>query len=79
MSSKTIDKNIREIENIEIEEPLKLKDAIVPFSNFGSSIHYIYYGHERIPFQKRHPIYQIIFREEFCDALKSFINSQKNI
>jgi hypothetical protein len=65
MSSKSVEKNIEEIQVLDVEEPIKLKNVIIPFSKFSKTEKFIYYGHEKIPFQKRHPIYQAILRNEF--------------
>ncbi|MFX1504182.1 MAG: hypothetical protein ACFFDH_24695 [Promethearchaeota archaeon] len=65
MSSKSVEKNIEEIPVLDIEEPIRLKNVIIPFSKFSKTEKLIYYGHEKIPFQKRHPIYQAILRNEF--------------
>ena len=77
MSSKTLDKKLQEIPFLNIEEPLKLKNLIIPFSKFSSPKKYIYYGHEKIPFKERHVAYQTIIRLEFAEEMKEFINSIK--
>ncbi|MFX1304404.1 MAG: hypothetical protein ACFFBV_04390 [Promethearchaeota archaeon] len=72
MSSKSIGKKIQETldQEIELEEPLNFNKIIIPFSKFYKPTDYIYYGHEKIPFKKRHPIYQAILRNEFIDSLQ---------
>jgi len=35
---------------------------------------YIYFGNEKITFHQRHPIYQIIIRNEFANVIRDFIN-----
>jgi hypothetical protein len=44
-----------------------ISDAVIPFSNVGikEEEQYIYDGHEKIPFNKRHPKYRKIFIKEF--------------
>ena len=44
-----------------------ISEAVVPFSSVGNKeeCKYIYHGHERIPFNERHPTYQKIFIREF--------------
>ena len=58
MSSKSTEKKPQIISVSDVEEPLKLKNVIVPFSKFGNSIQYIYCGNEKIPFRERDPLYQ---------------------
>lgn len=72
MSSKPIDKKFQEIldQEIEQEEPLNFNKIIIPFSKFYKPAEYIYYGHEKIHFNKRHPIYQTILRNEFVDSIR---------
>ena len=74
MSSKSIDKKFQGIldQEIELEEPLNFNKIIIPFSKFYKPTQYIYYGNEKIPFNKRHPIYQAILRNEFADAIREF-------
>ncbi len=69
MSSTSIDKKFQEAldQEIELEEPFNFKKIIVPFSKFCKPTEYIYYGHENIPFKKRHHLYQTILRNEFID------------
>ena len=78
MSSKSVDERDQEFSNDTSikEKPFNLKDLIISFSKFGNSgpTRYIYYGHETIPFKKRHPAYQAILRYEFADAVRKFIN-----
>jgi len=72
MSSTSIDKKFQEALDQEIgqEESLNFNKIIIPFSKFYKPTEYIYYGHEKIPFKKRHPIYQAILRNEFIDSLR---------
>ena len=44
-----------------------LSEAVVSFSDVGEKNEekYIYHGHERIPFNERHPTYQKLFIREF--------------
>ena len=67
MSSKSAEKKIEEIPVQDVDEPLKLKNVIIPFSKFSKTEKFIYYGHEKIPFHKRHPIFQAILRNEFVE------------
>ena len=76
MSSKTLDKKFEDIvEEDFVKEPVNLKEFIIPFSEFGKSVNYIYFGLEKIPFKERHPVYQMILRNEFSKALKEFQSS----
>ncbi|UCC20138.1 MAG: hypothetical protein JSV62_02320 [Promethearchaeota archaeon] len=70
MSSKSLDKKQKEIQIINLEEPLRLRNFIIPFSKFSNPEKYIYYGYEKIPFHERHPIYQVILRNEFVKNLE---------
>ena len=49
-----------------------LSKIIVPFSKLmeTSSVPDVYMGHEKIPFEKRYPLYQTIMRQEFASAVK---------
>lgn len=67
MSSKSQDKKLQEIPIYDEEERLKLKNLIIPFSKFSRPEEYIYYGHEKIPFKKRHSAYQAILKHEFAE------------
>lgn len=77
MSSKSYDKNyrdmIRQVKDIKIENALDLRKVMIPFSKISNKQRqeYIYLGHEKILFSSRHPVYQLIFRNEFGDAIKS--------
>ena len=75
MSSKSTEKKPQIISVSSVEEPLKLKNAIVPFSKFGHSIQYIYNGNEKIPFRERDPLYQTILKREFAEAIAWFIKN----
>lgn len=59
---------IVEYENIEE----LLSKIIVPFSKVlrTSNVPDVYVGYEKIPFEKRDPLYQTIMRQEFADALR---------
>lgn len=78
MSSKTLNKKFEDIirEDI-IQVPVNLKNLIIPFSEFGRSTEYIYFGYEKIPFKERHPIYQMIITNEFNKAIKEFQDIMK--
>ncbi len=77
MSSKSTDKEYQKIPIQDLEEPLKLKNIIIPFSKFSKSEKFIYYGHEKIPFHERHPVYQTLLKKEFIEGIKGFINRFK--
>jgi hypothetical protein len=49
-----------------------LSKIIVPFADVmgDSNIPDVYAGHEKIPFEKRYPLYQTILRQEFSDAIR---------
>lgn len=49
-----------------------LSKIIIPFSEVirDSHIPDLYAGHEKIPFEKRYPLYQTIMRQEFADAIR---------
>ncbi|MFX0167309.1 MAG: hypothetical protein ACFFAG_08490 [Promethearchaeota archaeon] len=65
MSLKGIDKKYYEIK-YEIRESSQVKNFIIPFSLFfGTQEKYIYSGEEKIPFEKRHPLYKVILLNEF--------------
>ena len=66
---------IVEYENIEVV----LSKVIMPFSEVmgTSSVPDIYLGYERIPFEKRYPIYQTIMRQEFADAIRALKTKAK--
>lgn len=63
---------IIEIMHYDNLEAVLLK-IIIPFSEvFGTSnVPDVYAGYERIPFEKRYPLYQTIMRQEFTDFLKN--------
>lgn len=52
---------------------LVLTEILVPFSEILKSpgVPDIYCGYEKIPFEKRDPLYKSIMREEFADILRS--------
>ncbi len=60
---------ISEYESVE----LVLSKIIIPFSEVlkASNAPDIYFGNEKIPFEKRNPIYKSIMRQEFADAMRS--------
>ena len=49
-----------------------LSKIIVPFSEVMGDSHApdVYAGYEKIPFEKRYPLYQTIMRQEFADAIR---------
>ncbi|MFW9989986.1 MAG: hypothetical protein ACFFC3_15160 [Candidatus Odinarchaeota archaeon] len=78
MSSKTLDRKFEAItREYNIQVPINLKNFIIPFSEFGQSIEYIYFGYEKIPFIERHPIYQRIIKNEFDKSIKEFQDTMK--
>ncbi|MHA1988486.1 MAG: hypothetical protein ACW98D_17790 [Promethearchaeota archaeon] len=58
------------IEQFENQYYPDISEAVVPFSDLGykDESEYIYHGHERIPFNERHPTYRKIFIREFLTA-----------
>ena len=50
-----------------------LSRIIIPFSEVlkASNAPDIYFGCEKIPFEKRNPTYKSIMRQEFADAIRS--------
>jgi hypothetical protein len=52
---------------------LVLSKIIIPFSEVlkASNVPDIYVGYEKIPFEKRDPMYKSIMRQEFADAMRS--------
>ena len=62
---------------IEISEydsvELMISKIIIPFSEVlkASGVPDIYFGHEKIPFEKRDPFYKSIIKQEFADAMQS--------
>ncbi|MBY9016376.1 MAG: hypothetical protein KGD68_11835 [Candidatus Lokiarchaeota archaeon] len=66
---------IVEYENIDVI----LSKVIIPFSEVigTSTVPDIYVGHEKIPFEKRHSLYQTIMRQEFMDAMKALKSEEK--
>jgi len=71
MSSKIIDTKYYEIDDT-LGNPFQVKNIIVPFTSFfGIREKFIYTGEEKIPFQKRHPLYKSIMLDEFREELLS--------
>ena len=74
MSSKSVDKGVLDINDSDdiFEEFFSLNDLVISFSEiFGSEKpQHIYIGNEKIPFKKRHPIYQAIFKKEFAKTIR---------
>lgn len=50
-----------------------LSNIIVPFAEVmrNSIVPDIYTGYEKIPFEKRYPLYQNIMKQEFSDAMRA--------
>ncbi|MCK4780235.1 MAG: hypothetical protein KAT57_08605 [Candidatus Lokiarchaeota archaeon] len=51
------------------EESINFNCIVIPFSEFGASKKpsYIYSGHEKVEFKKRHLAYKKIFLNEFVE------------
>ena len=68
MASDNIYKIVQEIFQFSEQDPTSdISTVSVPFSNVGNTIvqTYIYFGNEKIPFNRRHPEYQAILINEF--------------
>ncbi len=68
MASDNIYKIVQEIFQLSEQDPTSdISTVSVPFSNVGNTIvhTYIYFGNEKIPFNRRHPEYQEILINEF--------------
>ena len=74
MSLKSVDKGVFDINERDdiFEEFFSLKDLVISFSEvFGSEKpQHIYSGSEKIPFKKRHPVYQAILKKEFAKTIR---------
>ena len=70
MSSKSVNKAVITINDSDdiFEEFFSLNDLVISFLEFFDSEkpQHIYSGNEKIPFKKRHPVYQAIFKKEFA-------------
>lgn len=74
MSSKSIEKKFVKIEYKE-EDYFDLKRAVIPFSLFFlKDKQNIYDGSEKIPFNRRDPLYKTILLHEFSDSIKNTKN-----
>lgn len=51
-----------------------LSNIIIPFSEVmgTSNVPDVYEGHEKIPFEKRYPLYKAIMRQEFTKVARKF-------
>ena len=60
---------IMDYDNLEVV----LSKIIIPFSEVikTSGVPDVYVGREKIPFEKRDPLYQTIMRQEFVDVIRS--------
>ena len=71
MSSQTIKEKVQifPIDDTDIEDSINFDDIIIPFSDLekSKSPSYIYEGDEKINFDKRHPVYQKLFLNEFIE------------
>ena len=56
-----------------------LSKIVIPFSEVlgTSNVPDVYMGHEKIPFEKRYPLYQAIMRQEFANAIKTLESEGK--
>jgi len=79
VSSKSIEKDQTNLIGRDFNGRVRVnfKQIIIEFSSFGKSekIDYIYSGNEKIPFREKHPIYKIIFRNEFAEETKDIIRN----
>ncbi len=74
MSSKSITKRFVKIEYKE-EDVFNLKSVIIPFSLFFlKDERFTYDGREKMPFDKRDPLFKIILLQEFSGILKNIKN-----
>ncbi len=66
---------VLEYDNLEII----LSKIVVPFSKFEkvSSAPDLYSGGEKIPFEARDPLYKSEMRQEFANAMRSYIKQRK--
>lgn len=67
MSSKSTEEKIVYFE-VEEKESIRIRDIVIPYSLFfRKQQEFIYSGKEKIPFEKRHPLYRTILLNEFRD------------
>lgn len=65
MSSKSTDKKVVYLD-VEVKDSFQVKDIVIPYALFfRRQQEFIYSGQEKIPFEKRHPLYRSIFLNEF--------------
>lgn len=59
---------IMDYDNLEVV----LSKIIISFSEVmkNSQVPDVYAGYEKIPFEKRYPLYKTIMRQEFADAIR---------
>jgi len=56
-----------------MEEVKNLKNVMIANSkSLKNKEKYIYVGTEKITFQERHPVFQMVLREEFRDAVRLY-------
>lgn len=81
MSSKSHKDKIQHISKNYLSKisPIDIKKLTLPFSEFikHATPQDIYNGKEKVPFNKHHPEYQAIFRNEFSDELRKFFKNIK--
>jgi len=75
-SDKNYEDVFDEIPEIKFKKGIDLGKFVIPFSKFNSleREEFIYFGYEKISFSARHPLYQVIFRNEFVDATRNYKN-----
>ncbi|MFX1357191.1 MAG: hypothetical protein ACFFA8_07875 [Promethearchaeota archaeon] len=63
-------------ENSKLKLVLNKSNVIIPFSEFFNkeTRKDIYDGNEKLPFNKKHPIFKALMRIEFEDAMRKFHN-----
>ncbi|MFW9938112.1 MAG: hypothetical protein ACFFD5_10720 [Candidatus Thorarchaeota archaeon] len=63
-------------ENSNSKFVINTSNVIIPFSKFFNkeTRNDIYDGNEKIPFNKKHPIFKALMRIEFEDAMRKFHN-----
>lgn len=67
--------------NNSVDHYFSLSNCVVSFSSLSKNkqTSWIYFGNEKIPFKERHPVFRMILRNEFSNAIKEFSrNLNKN-
>jgi hypothetical protein len=80
MSSKSNKESNQEVTKQE-EKPIDIRKLALPFSELieHATPLEVYNGKEKIPFNRRHPEYQVIFRNEFAGELQRFFKNVKKL